>query len=125
MKTRKWGQCVSYALGLVLVLNVAAFAQGVRRGEVAGSVKDDTGAALPGVTVTVTSPALQVPSVVGVSDERGEYRIIDLPPGTFRVQYELSGFGTLVREGIVLTTGFAAKVDITLKVATLAETVTV
>src|SRR5262249_35874917 len=69
--------------------------------------------------------ALQVPSVVGVSDERGEYRIIDLPPGTFRVQYELGGFGTLVREGIVLTTGFAAKVDVVLKVATLAETVTV
>src|SRR5215813_245131 len=125
MMTSQWGQRVACAVGLLLVLTVTAFAQGVRRGEIAGSVKDDTGAALPGVTVTVTSPALQVPSVVGVSDERGEYRIIDLPPGTFRVQYELSGFGTLVREGIVLTSGFAAKVDVSLKVATLSETVTV
>ncbi len=125
MMTSKWGQCVACALGLVLVLNVAAFAQGVRRGEIAGSIKDDTGAALPGVTITVTSPALQVPSVTGVSDGRGDYRIIELPPGTYRVQYELSGFGTLMREGIVLTTGFAARLDTVLKVATLAETVTV
>src|SRR5258705_2613458 len=125
MKTSKWGQRVACAVGLLLVLNAAAFAQGVRRGEISGSIKDDTGAALPGVSVTVTSPALQVPQVVGVSDERGEYRVIDLPPGTFRVQYELAGFGTLVREGIVLTSGFTAKVDVALKVASLAETVTV
>jgi hypothetical protein len=123
--TGKWGQHVACAVGLLLVLSAAAFAQGARRGEVSGSIKDDTGAALPGVSVTVTSPALQVPQVVGVSDERGEYRVIDLPPGTFRVQYELAGFGTLVREGIVLTSGFVAKVDVVLKVATLSETVTV
>ena len=125
MMTSKWGQHVACAVGLLLVLNATAFAQGARRGEVSGSIKDDTGAALPGVSVTVTSPALQVPQVVAVSDERGEYRVIDLPPGTFRVQYELAGFGTLVREGIVLTSGFVAKVDVVLKVATLSETVTV
>jgi hypothetical protein len=125
MMTSKWGQRVACAVGLLLVLNAAAFAQGARRGEISGSIKDDTGATLPGVSVTVTSPALQVPQLVGVSDERGEYRVVDLPIGTFKVQYELAGFGTLVREGIVLTSGFAARVDVVLKVATLAETVTV
>src|SRR5262245_42173112 len=111
MKTGKWGQWGACAVGSLRVRNSAACAQGVRLGEISGSIKDDTGAALPGVSVTVTSPALQVPQVAGVSDERGEYRVIDLPPGTFRVQYELAGFGTLVREGIVLTSGFAARVD--------------
>src|SRR5262245_15700777 len=125
MMTSNWSQRIGSAVGLLLVLNSAAFAQGARRGEISGSIKDDTGATLPGVSVTVSSPALQVPQLVGVSDQRGEYRVVDLPIGTFKVQYELAGFGTLVREGIVLTSGFAARVDVVLKVATLAETVTV
>src|SRR5262249_23730616 len=125
MKIRGWCRSAAWTLGLLLTLNVSAFAQGVIQGQIAGAIKDDTGAALPGVTVTVTSPALQVPNVTAVSDERGEYRVISLPPGTYRVQYELSGFGTLVRDGIVLTTGFAAKLDVSLKVATLSETITV
>src|SRR5262249_46801018 len=122
---RSWCHSAAIALALLLMANASAFAQGAIQGQIAGTIKDDTGAALPGVTVSVTSPALQVPNVTAVSDERGEYRVISLPPGTYRVQYELSGFGTLVREGIVLTTGFAAKLDVVLKLATLAETVTV
>ena len=46
-----------------------------------GQVTDGTGAVLPGVTVTATSPALQVPSVMAVTDERGEYRLSPLPIG--------------------------------------------
>jgi carboxypeptidase family protein/TonB-dependent receptor-like protein len=122
---RSWRRSMSWALGLFFVLSVTAFGQQSLRGSIAGTVKDDTGASLPGVTVTVTSPALQVPQIVRLSDERGEYQVLDLSPGTYRVTYELSGFATLVREGIVLTTGFNARVDPVLKVATLAETVTV
>src|SRR5262245_46272713 len=125
MTRRSWCRSAAYSLGLLLFLNAVAFAQGAIQVQIGGAIKDDTGAALPGVTVTVTSPALQVPNITAVSDERGEYRIINLPPGTYRVQYELSGFGTLVRDGIVLTTGFAAKLDVSLKVATLSETITV
>lgn len=73
----------------------------------------------------MTSPALQVPQILRVSDERGEYQVTELPAGTYRVTYELPGFATLVREGIVLTTGFAARLDADMKVATLAETITV
>ena len=116
---------LSWAIALMLVASTAAFGQQVLRGSIAGTVKDDTGGTLPGVTVTVTSPALQVPQIIRISDERGAYLVPDLPAGTYRVTYELTGFGTLVREGIVLTTGFNARVDSTLKVATLAETVTV
>ena len=107
----EWSRRVSWAIALVLALSSTVFGQQVLRGSIAGTVKDDTGAALPGVTVTVTSPALQVPQIVRVSDERGEYQVPDLPAGTYRVTYELTGFATLVREGIVLTTGFAARVD--------------
>ena len=115
----------SWTLALLLMASTAAFAQQVLRGSIAGTVRDDTGGSLPGVTITVTSPALQVPQVLRVSDERGEYQVPELPAGTYRVSYELPGFATLVREGIVLTTGFAARVDADMKVATLAETITV
>jgi carboxypeptidase family protein len=116
---------IASAVVITLALAATALAQGVRRGEIAGVVKDDTGATLPGVTITVTGPALQVPSIVRVSDQKGEYQVVDLPAGTYNVRYELAGFGALMREGIVLTTGFAAKVDVVLKVASVAETVTV
>jgi hypothetical protein len=113
------------AVTLVLVFGTPVLGQQTLRGSIAGTVSDDTGAAMPGVTVTLTSPALQVDQILRVSNERGEYQIIDLPSGTYRVAYELPGFATLIREGIVLTTGFNARVDVSLKVATLAETVTV
>ena len=122
---RQWGKRVSWVGVLILGLSSVVSAQQVLRGSIAGTVTDETGANLPGVTVTVTSPALQVPQILRVSGERGEYLIPELGAGTYRVSYELPGFATLVREGIILTTGFAARVDAEMKVATLAETVTV
>jgi carboxypeptidase family protein/TonB-dependent receptor-like protein len=122
---REWQTRLSWTLALLLTLSTPALGQQVLRGSIAGTIKDESSGALPGVTITVTSPALQVESIVRVSDERGTYQVPDLPAGTYRVTYELTGFATLVREGIVLTTGFAARVDADMKVATLAETVTV
>lgn len=119
-----WITRISCAIALLLVLNTMGLAQTIR-GQIAGTIRDESGAALPGVSVTVTSPALLVLQIVRTSDERGEYQVADLPTGTYRVAYDLDGFATLVREGIVLTAGFAARVDVVLKVATLAETITV
>ena len=90
-----------------------------------GQVTDDTGAVLPGVTVTATSPALQVKQVVDVTNERGEYRLTPLPLGTYSVEYTLEGFQSVRRADLRLTAGFTAKVDIVLKVSALAETITV
>lgn len=90
-----------------------------------GRVVDDSGAVLPGVTVTVTSPQLQVPSVTTVTDDTGEYRLAPLPIGTYMIEYTLSGFQTLRQEGIRLTVGFTARVDVGLKVGNLSESVTV
>src|SRR5262245_42164935 len=122
---RVWSYRVVWASALVLTLCSTAFGQQVRRGSIMGTITDNTGGALPGVTVSVTSPALQVPSIVQLTNERGEYVVPDLGPGTYRASYELSGFATMVREGIVLTTGFTARVDINMQVATLSETITV
>src|SRR5687767_7242195 len=75
---------------------------------VSGVVTDNSGGILPGVTVTATSPALQVPSVTSVSDERGEYRLSPLPIGDYTVLFELPGFQNVRRDGVRLTVGFVA-----------------
>src|SRR5437879_13279407 len=110
--------CAASILGIFSTQPVFA---GQQDAGIVGSVRDESGAVLPGVTVTVTGPALQVPSVVAVSDQRGEYRLTPLPIGTYTVEYTLPGFQTVRREGIRLTVGFTAKTDIGLKVGCLAE----
>src|SRR5438876_6985291 len=93
-------------------------------GSLRGYVKDEQGGVLPGVTVTAKSPDLLAP-VTAVSDAAGYYRLNNLPPGTFAVTAELSGFATTRREGIVMRAGLTFTVDIEMKVGTLSETVTV
>ena len=100
---------------------IVAYAQA----SVTGVVRDPSGAVLPGVTVEASSPALieKVRSVV--TDGSGQYRIIDLRPGTYSVTFTLSGFSTVRREGIELTGTFVATVDVDLRVGSLEETITV
>jgi carboxypeptidase family protein len=90
-----------------------------------GQVKDESGAVLPGVTVTVSSPALQVTEVSDVTNAQGEYRLTPLPIGTYVVIYALTGFETIRREGVRLDIGMQAKLDVAMKIGTIAETVTV
>ena len=120
-------RAVGLVRGLLALLLLAgalpAFAQGTT-GSINGTISDNTGAVLPGVTVTVSGPAIMGVQT-GTTNEQGQYRFPSLPPGTFRVQYELSGFSTVVREGIAVNIGFTATVNVQLQVASLAETVTV
>jgi len=90
-----------------------------------GQVTDQSGAVLPGVTVTATSPALQVGQVTGVTNEVGEYRLAPLPIGVYELAFELAGFRPAQRQNVRLTVGFTAKIDQSLGLATVAETVTV
>ncbi|MEP7309604.1 MAG: carboxypeptidase regulatory-like domain-containing protein [Acidobacteriota bacterium] len=92
---------------------------------ITGTVKDPSGAVLPGVTVEATSPALieRVRSVV--TDATGQYRVVDLRPGTYIVTFTLPGFSTIRREGIELSGAFTATVDANLAVGSVAETITV
>lgn len=115
-------RCVAFVLTASLAVVSPALAQS--DGSIRGYVKDEQGAVLPGVTVTATSPALLAP-VTGVTDGTGYYRLLNLPPGTYAVTAELSGFSTFRREGILMRAGLTLTVDIALKLGNLAETITV
>src|SRR5918995_189725 len=69
------------------------------RGRINGTVTDNTGAVLPGVTVTASSPAMIQPQVQ-VTGSEGDYRMIALPPGVYVLTFELAGFQTVKREGV-------------------------
>src|SRR3954471_8082313 len=81
---------------LILGMAGSLFAQGVQTGTIRGLVKDQQDLAVPGVTVTATSPALQGPRST-VTDKEGLYVFRALPPGDYQVNFELSGFVTLMR----------------------------
>src|SRR5262245_10539072 len=79
-------------------------------GSIAGTVRDTTGAVLPGATVEASSPALIEKVRAAVTDSSGQYKIVELPPGVYVVTFSLSGFSGLRREGVELTTGFTATI---------------
>lgn len=92
---------------------------------IAGIVRDESGAVLPGVTAEAASPALIEKVRVAVTDGQGAYRIVDLRPGPYTVTFTLPGFNTLRRDGIQLRAEFTATVDAQLSVGALEETITV
>ena len=118
---RKIATIALAGLALLALLPGRADAQSV----ITGVVKDTTGAVLPGVTIEATSPALieKVRSVV--TDEAGQYRIVDLRPGVYVVTFSLPGFTTVKRDGIELPTTFTATINAELRVGSIEESVTV
>jgi carboxypeptidase family protein len=119
---RVWNARLGLAVWLLL-MPALAFAQ--TAGSIAGTVKDTSGAVLPGVTVDASSPALIEKVRTVVTDGEGLYKIVELRPGTYTVTFTLPGFSIVRREGIELTTGFTAAVNAELKVGDLSETITV
>lgn len=112
-------------LAFVAGHSLDATAQTTTLGAIEGTVEDETGGALPGVTVTVTSPALQVKQLVTVTDADGRYRVPDLRIGLYRVAFELSGFQGFIRQDLEISVGFVARIDVAMKVGSLQESVTV
>ncbi|HSL21081.1 MAG TPA: TonB-dependent receptor [Vicinamibacterales bacterium] len=114
------------ALWLVLGALVAAPAvsSAQQPGEIFGKVSDTSGAVMPGVTVTLTSPVLLQPQVA-MTSESGTYRFPQLAVGVYTVRFELPGFTTVVREGIRIEIGFNAQINATMAVSSVQETVTV
>lgn len=102
-----------------------AWAQAGSTGAIGGVARDATGAVLPGVTVEAASPALIEKVCVAVTDDQGRYLITDLRPGPYAVTFSLTGFSSLRREGIEITTGFTATANADLRIGVLEETVTV
>jgi len=91
----------------------------------AGAVRDSSGGVLPGVTVEASSPALITKVRTSVTDDTGQYRIPDLPPGTYKITFSLTGFTTVVREGVELTGGGVMTIGADMRVGSVAETITV
>ena len=90
-----------------------------------GTVKDTSGAVMPGVTVEAASPVLIEKVKSTITDENGQYRIVDLRPGTYSMTFTLPGFNTVKRDGVELTGSFTATINAELKVGAVAETITV
>jgi hypothetical protein len=91
----------------------------------AGAVRDSSGAVLPGVTVEASSPALITKVRTSVTDDSGQYRIPDLPPGTYTITFSLTGFSTVVREGVELTGGGVMTIGADMRVGSVSESITV
>jgi hypothetical protein len=114
-------------LAMLALVTPAAWAQGggaSSTGTIQGRVVDAQGAVLPGVTVTATSPAM-LGTQTAVTSDNGNYRFPAVPPGTYSLTYELPGFNSVKRDGIQITLGFTANINVELGLATLQETVTV
>src|SRR5437870_2009134 len=112
---------ILFVLSLLVILPASAFAQAT----ITGVVKDASGGVLPGVTVEASSPALIERVRSATTDGSGQYRIVDLRPGTYSVTFTLPGFSVVKREGIELSGSFVASVNADLKVGGVTETITV
>ena len=109
--------------GSLMLVAAVATAQDFR-GRIGGKISDNTGAVLPGVTITATSPALIQPHVQ-VSGADGGYRFVALPPGLYDLSFELSGFRPYSRHDIRVVINQTLTVDVQMSLASLQETVTV
>ena len=108
-------------VGAIVLLPSLATAQGT----LTGTVRDQSGAALPGVTVEAASPALIEKARTAITDGAGQYRIPGLNTGTYSLTFRLSGFNVARREGIELSGTTTLTIPIELQVGNLQETVTV
>jgi hypothetical protein len=109
------------AILAVLFLPATVFAQA----SLTGTIHDPSGAVLPGVTVEASSPALIEKTRTAVTDGTGQYRIIDLRPGTYSITFTLTGFNTVKREDIELAGTQVVTIPVEMKVGGVQETITV
>jgi hypothetical protein len=112
-------------LGIALTFLLLTPALSRAQSSITGTVRDASGGVLPGVTVEAASPVLIEKTRTSITDGSGQYRIVDLRPGTYTVTFTLTGFSPVKREGYVLQADFVATLNSELKVGGLEETITV
>jgi hypothetical protein len=105
----------------MLLLPALAHAQAT----LAGTIRDSSGAVLPGVNVEAASAALIEKSRTAVTDATGQYRITELPPGEYAITFSLSGFSTVKHEGVAVSGSGVIPINAEMRVGAIAETVTV
>jgi hypothetical protein len=96
----------------------------VVNGAVFGTITDESGGALPGVTIDVSGPSLQRAQTT-VTDGQGAYRVSNLPAGVYRIEYSIAGFRTDVRSGFALAVGFNARLDVMMKIGAVEQMIEV
>jgi hypothetical protein len=120
----KWVYTLA-ALLLVLGLTGPVFAQtDVTTSRISGTVEDSSNAPLPGVTVTATNTETGLVQTT-VTDERGFYRVLNLPTGTYRIEAALDGFATATAESVRLLLGSTPTINFSLQSSTISESITV
>ncbi len=112
-----------YVVLFVLSVSCAGWAQEFT-GNINGRISDSSNAVIPGVTISIKSPAMQGERST-ISDESGAYRFTLLPQGAYAVSYQLPGFKTIIRDAVDVGVGRTVTLNITMEVSTVAETVTV
>src|SRR5438093_8340241 len=113
---------IVFVLSWLLILPASVEAQ---QSTLSGVVKDSSSAVLPGVTIEASSPVLIEKTRTAVTDGTGQYRLPELPPGTYTVTFTLAGFSTVKREGVEVTGGGVTSINADMKVGAVAETITV
>ena len=108
---------------VAMLLSAPALAQ-EQRGSIQGTITDSSGAGVPGVTVEARSPAL-IGTAISITDGTGSFRFPALPPGTYEISAMLTGFKPAKSENLELLLGQVKQVDLSLQLASLAETVQV
>ncbi len=121
---RAWSARVMIGLAILGLASIAAAQSQAINGSIEGTVRDNSGAVLPGVTVTVTNTDTGAQRVV-LTNEEGVYRAQLLPLGTYHVAAELQGFKKFEQRGVTLSAGQVAQINVSLSVGNVAETVTV
>jgi hypothetical protein len=109
----------------VLLLGIPSGVHAQALGTIAGVVKDASDAVLPGVVVEASSPALIEKTRAVTTDGRGQFTIVNLPPGPYNVTFSLTGFAPVNRQGIDVSIGITTNLTISMKVGNVAETITV
>src|SRR5206468_2478685 len=109
---------------LCVLAHAATLGAQTAAGTITGTVKDETGAVLPGASITITNTDTALARNL-VSDPSGRYAAPDLPPGPYEIKASIQGFSTVVRSGVRLTVGREAVVDLALKLGTVSDQITV
>ena len=116
-----WVRRVMFLFSALMLLSGSAYAQAT----LAGVVKDTTGAVLPGVSVEASSPVLIEKARTAITDSTGQYRIESLPPGTYTINFMLTGFSVVKRDAVEMSGAGVITINADMRVGTVAETVTV
>ena len=112
------------ALAVAIALLSRSAAAQISTGSITGVISDESGAVLPGVTITATNIGTAQQRTVA-TNEAGRYQLAGLPPGPYSVSAELAGFATVIRSQVTVTVGSLVDLNISLKLASVQETVTV